>query len=103
MELNEFMNGIRKNQYIGVKLYRKSIDGVWQFNTLREYFARHRKDCIYESLSDEMMRSIGNSELPAHQIVDVTDDLYMVVFRIQRGTKKESFLLEKGYIEIPQK
>lgn len=102
MEPNEFMKNLRKNQYIVTKSYRKSVDGGWKF-TLQEYFAEHRKDCMYESLRNEMMRSIGNRELPLHKVVDITDDQYMVLFRIQRGTKKESFLLEKGYTELPQK
>lgn len=103
MTREEFLSKKRKDQIVVARLYSKKHDGEWNYPFCSGRKLHERLDRKYVSvrLGDEMRAVIKDNDLPCHLVSMITDDIYLVEFRVKDFSKKLAVLLNEGYVIVP--
>lgn len=104
MTREEFLRKKRKDQIVVARLYSKKHDGEWDYPLYSDTHKMHeRLDRKYVSvrLKDKMMAAAKASDLPCHLVTMITDDMYLVEFRVKDFSKKLAVLLNEDYVIVP--
>lgn len=94
---------MRKDQCLVSKLYSKERDGLWEepdgFPN-RKPRQKHDRKYLEWQLYDRLKTlGITDPTLPIYRVLEVTNDLYIVQFRVKKNSYKCIALLELGYTE----
>lgn len=89
-----------KDQCVVSKLYSKERDGLFEEPEPRRIRQKRDRKYLRWQLEDEL-KSLGVTDptLPVRRILEVTNDLYIVQFRVRKESYKCLALLELGYTE----
>lgn len=103
MTREEFLRKKRKDQIVVARLYSKKHDGEWDYLYSGTHKLHERLDRKYVSvrLGDKMRAATKDNDLPCHLVTMITDDMYLVEFRVRDFSKKLAVLLNEDYVIVP--